>query len=246
MKKLLSIVALISVLYSATVFAAPATSYGTAAKEPGYITVNANESTEIEPNLAKISFTVQTEGKDINKVSTDIDELANKLSAMLKEKMAETDTIKTSTYNVSPQYVYKDKKRVLVGYIGTTKMSISTSDINNLSSLISLAMSNGATAVGELEFISTGYNDTCNNLIQKATAEALTQAKETAEAAKTTLNGIKYINASCGVQSAYPRYAMMKTAGSNADEAASVNSKPNLEPGTIKLNADVSASFYVK
>jgi len=215
-------------------------------KEDGYISVNANASDEIEPNQAQIVFSIEANNKDITKVTQDLNETSQKLTEVLKSKMSEGDTIKTSTYSVNPDYTYnKDKKRQLNGYIATTKMTVTTKNIPNLSSLIATALNNGATGVDGLDFNSTDINDACNKLIIKASKTALSNAKTVAEAMDSALNGIKNISTSCGTQPIMRAYGVQQAAAAN-EAADAAPAQPTIEPGTIKINASVYANFYVK
>ena len=218
-------------------------------QEDGYISVNANLTEEIEPNQAVVTFSVETENKDIQKVTDSLNDLSAKLTEALKAKIGEEDVIKTTTYSVNPIYQQKDKKRVFLGYRANTKMIVTTKNIDKLSSIISTALNNGAMEVNGLNFTSTNNNEICNELLAKAAKQAKENADVVAKSIETSVVGIKNLSTSCGVQSSSSRaYALNAKAafGSAEDAAVESMSTPTIEPGTIKINANVYGNFYVK
>ncbi len=240
MKKMFALAALAAFLCTSTqVISAPVNGD----REDGFISVNASATDEIDPNEAKISFAIEANGKEINKVTEEINQVSSKLTEVLKSKLGEGDTIKTATYTVSPVYYEKEKKRQLTGYRAATKMTVTTKNITNIASLISVALNNGATEVSGLDFSSTDMDDVCNELVAKASRSAQISANSVAKSLGTVVNGIKSINTSCGTQATPRVYGMMKN---SMDSAAGVAESPAIEPGTLKINANVYANFYVK
>lgn len=223
-------------------------------KESGFISVSANTSEEMEPNQAVVTFAVEEQGKTMPEANEKINALSTKLSEVVKIKMLETDTIKTTNHQVKPIYRYnqRDKKQILIGYKATNTMVVTTKNLEQLPAMISLALTNGATEVRGLNFSLTDYNAKCNELIGEATKRTYDNASFIAKSVGSSLNGVKNINAYCGTQSQSRAFGvMLKTANaveSTADEDAPAAPKtvPAIEPGTIKVNANVDASFYVK
>ena len=146
-------------------------------------------------------------------------------------------------------YVYKDKKRTFTGYKANLKLIVTTKNIDKLSGIIGIALTNGATEVNGLNFQSTDNDAICNELLIKAAKEAKKNAEAVANSVGTELAGIKNLSTSCGIQSTTARtYAMNKAMAASADGAKieEASSTPTIEPGTIKINANVYGNFYVK
>ena len=248
MKKIVALM----LLFGFAAFSAYAATAPAEQQEKGFISVSAETSDEVESDQAIITFAVEATGKDMQKATEEINELSTKLSEIVKIKLLEGDSVKTTSHTVVPIYYQKDKKRVLSGYKATNKMVVTTKNLEQLPSMISLAMTNGATEVSGLSFSLTDYNKKCNELIGVASKRAHDDAVVIAKSVGSNLNGIKMINAHCGTQTQrHVAGVMMKATanGESADaavETKSKNSVPAIEPGTIKINAYVDASFYVK
>ena len=106
MKKVLVSLAVLSVLTGLGV---------QAAVERGYISVNTSANTEIAPDVAEISFAVQTtDNKSMQKATQMNKEISDKVFAELKSMIntQNGDYIKTSDFNASPIYNYVNSKRV--------------------------------------------------------------------------------------------------------------------------------------
>ena len=216
-------------------------------KEVGYISVNAHATKEVEPKQAVVSFAVETENKDLQKATDSLNELSAKLTEAIKTKISENDSIKTTAYSVSPQYSYSNKKRTFLGYKATLKMIVTTQNVDKLSAVIGTALANGATNVNGLNFQSTNNDAICNALLAEAALNARKNAESVANSLSAQLDGVKYISTSCGIQSTVARtFAMNKAYAASDGAVEEASSTPTIEPGTIKIDANVNGSFYIK
>ena len=80
------------------------------------ISMSAEGKVTAKPDLATLSFSVVTQGKDSTKVQTDNDAKMTTVISFLKENGVAEDDIETSGYNLYPQYDYS-KPEVYPGTI---------------------------------------------------------------------------------------------------------------------------------
>ena len=216
-------------------------------KEAGNVSVSASVVDEVEPTQAVITFSILTNNKNLQKATDELNELSSKLSNALKNKVQSDDSIKTLTYSIAPRYTYTNKKKIFDTYEATTKLILTTKHIDTLPAIVSVALANGANQVDDLSFGLTNYDEKCNELIAKATKQSYKNALSAVSALGARLDGVKNLNTYCSTQNNSRVYAtnMAKMSVDSASGAESM-SVPTIESGTIKINANVNASFYVK
>lgn len=238
MKKALSVFVL-----SALMFVTLSATAETVEKDKGYVSVNQSMTKEIAPNQAEISIGIETSDKSLQKASEDNKKIANDVYSNLKTLLGKDDYIKTSNYNVRPQYIYtKENKKILDKYVVSNSVTVKTKNISIVSKLIDTAISQGATNVDNLKFTAVDYDCACNEALTELTKKAYTQADTVAKSINSQIIGIKSINATCNAENnSRPFYGMMMAKGANESASATP-----VESGKIIININVDASFYVK
>lgn len=223
-------------------------------KDFGTITVNTFANTSIAPDTAEVSIAVITEDNKLMQEATRKNrETSDKVISMLKSMINSTngDYIKTADFNANPIYKYtKDNKRVLEKYQVSNSVIVHTKSIDKVGAMIDKALSLGATNVNSLNFSLSSYDSQCNSLIEQASRKASERVNAAAKSIPAKITGIKSMNVSCSdSNSVRPQYRVMKSnmlmsAGAVADSAEQTS--VTIEEGVIKLNANVSATYYVK
>lgn len=218
-------------------------------RDTGYISLSASKSVDVEPNTARITFAVENNADSAQKASSSNSEVSSRIINALKKLTDDkSDIIKTNNFSVRPVYNYtKDGKKNLKYYTAVNSVSVQTSNIKNISSLIDAAISNGATRTDGLSYTYENENSACNELYPQVMASLRKQASAIAQAAGTTVDGIKYINASCSTNTSFSnrRVYLAKSAVSDVAEAEDSSSTP-IESGKVKVTVHVNVDFYVK
>jgi len=219
--------------------------------DKGQISVNTTANTEISPDVAEISFAVQTfDSKSMQKATVENKEISDRVLGELKTLIntQNGDYIKTSDYSANPVYTYNEKKRVLDKYEVSNRVIVHTKSIDKVGKMIDKAIAAGATNVANLSFSVSNYDAQCNDLITIAAKKARTRADVIARAMNSSIIGISSVSTSCSANNySQPRFYMAKNMV--ADAAAGVameESSTSISNGVIKVNANVNASFFVK
>ena len=210
----------------------------------GYISVSTSANTEVAPDVAEISFAVQTsDTKSMQKAS---DRVLSVLSSMLNSSNG--DYIKTSDFSASPIYTYSGSKRNLDKYEVSNRVIVHTKSLDKIGAMIDKAIEAGATNVDNLNFSLSTYDSQCNDLLGIATKKAQSRAGLLAKNLGTTLDGVRTFDVSCNANNySSPRMYMAKNMlASVADEAASGGTQTSISGGVVKIYANVNASFFVK
>ena len=247
MKKVL-VLALVLGLFGSTVVTAQAIAQGV---EKGFISVSTDANTEIAPDVAEISFAVQTSDSKSMQKATQLnkeasDKVLSTLASMLNPKNG--DFIKTSDYSAQPIYSYSGSKRNFDKYEVSNRVIVHTKSLDKVGEMIDKAIEAGATNVDNLNFSISTYDNQCNELLGIATKKAQTRAGFLAKNLGTTLDGVRSFNVSCSANNyGNTKFYMAKNMLMNsavADSAAGTSTA--ISGGVIKINANVNASFFVK
>lgn len=222
----------------------------TQAKEQGYISVSSDVTREVQPNFAQFNVTV--EKFDINKIKAikDNNEAMNKIIAELKKKIGENNqnALNTTSFSVSPQYIYKDGKQIFDKYAARATLTVNVDNLSQISELIEIAVRNGATTVNGLNFSLKSSTSYCDEILKQANNENIQKANAIASTLNKKVSSIKYINASCSQQTYYATASANKMLMSARAEGVSFDAATSVpvEKDMIKIYAKVSAEFWVK
>lgn len=222
-----------------------------AAVEKGYISVNTSANTEISPDVAEISFAVQTnDTKSMQNATKSNKEISDKVFASLKS-LINTDNgdyIKTSDFNASPVYSYVSSKKVFDKYQVSNRVIVHTKSIENIGKMIDNAITAGATNVDNLSFSVSSYDKQCNDLITIAANKAQTRAGIIAKATNSNLDGIRTFDTSCSTNNHQnQRFYMAKNMMADSVESASAMAGGiAISDGVVKITANVNATYFVK
>ena len=250
MKKALVLITVLSLLTGSMMTVQAVTN---AERERGTISISTSSEAEIVPDVAEVSFSIKTtDNKSMQKATLMNKDISEKVYNILKEMIntSNGDYIKTSNFNASPIYIYKDKKRILDKYEVSNRVTVHTKSIDKIGSMIDKSIEVGATNVDSLNFSVSNYESQCNTLIESASKKASARAAIAAKSAGTALDGIQNMNISCTENKNYnsPRLLMAKSMslGATNDSAEEANPTTSISAGIIKIYSNVNASFYVK
>lgn len=251
MKKTLLAVAVLSIL-TGSMMASQAVTQNIE-KQAGTISISTSSEAEVAPDIAELSFSIKTsDNKSMQKATLMNKDISEKVYNLLKEMINSSngDYIKTSNFNASPVYIYKDKKKVLDKYEVSNRIIVHTKSIEKLGAMIDKSIEAGATNVDSLNFSISNYEAQCNSLIESAAKKANARAVIAAKSAGTTLDGIQNMNISCSENKNYnaPRLYMAKSMslGAADNAAEEVQTSTSISAGIIKIYSNVNATFYVK
>lgn len=213
----------------------------------GYISVSSSSQKEVEPNIAQMTFTVETTDKTVESASIQNKVIVAQVMSALKSNIDPNagEEIKTSNFSIRPNYTYsKDNKRNIDSYTVVNSVRIKTKKISNIGKLIDIAISKGANKLDTLNFSLDNEKNICNDLYPQVVKDAQSQASIIARALNLNVVGLKSLNASCNVEYANNMSYGALFAKSVNDSGGSIDTP--IEAGKIKVNATVNADFNVQ
>ena len=249
MKKTLLVITALSLFAGCATLSSQAVN--AVSSERGYISVSTSANTEVAPDVAEISFAVQTSDTKSMQKATQLnketsDKVYSTLSSMLDAKNG--DYIKTADFSASPVYTYSGSKKNLDKYEVSNRVIVHTKSIDKVGQIIDKAIEAGATNVDNLTFSVSNYDSQCNELLGIAAKKAQTRASFLAKNLSASLDGVRTFDVSCNANNyGTPRLYMAKNMlASVADSEAAGGSPTTISKGVVKINANVNASFFVK
>ena len=215
-------------------------------------TITITESSQIyaKPDLALGTFSVVTEAKTVTQALTDNTNKMNALISFIKNQGVEERDIKTTSFNISPRYEWRESltcyppcpgnTRVLVGYEISQSLEVKIRDMLKIGETIQGATEAGANQVSNLQFVI----DKQEEFKKQAREEAIKKAKVKAQELASQL-GIKLIrisNFSEGVSTPF-FYDMREAVGMGGAIPAPA---PEIATGENKIEVTVSLTYQVK
>ena len=206
------------------------------------INVNGNGEVFITPDVANISFSVETTAKTASDAVKQNAESTNKVISALKSEIGENDKLSTSNYNLSPVYEYNNqtKKSEFKGYKVTNTVTVKTYNLDNLGTLIDSAAQAGSNNIQGLSFDTTKRNDYRREAMVKAVEDAKATADTVANAAGVKITNIYQISPSYSYP--VPVYRDFARGKASFAEAAATP----IEAGEISVKATVNMVFGIE
>lgn len=214
------------------------------------INVSGSSVKKVEPDVAKITFTVRTEASTPEESQSKNTEDMNAVLAKLKELGVADNKIKTYNYNMYPRYDYiydseanRDGERVLVGYTVTNTLEVSGLAVGSVGNILTECVQVGINDIDGIEYTYSKYDETYNEVLNDAVKVARIKADSIASSNEVTVGSIKKITE--GRQDTSYRYtnsvADMGVAKSMMAEAESFD----IMSGEIEIKANVDVTFEI-
>jgi uncharacterized protein YggE len=199
----------------------------------------------VSPDLAEISFSVVTQGKNPETLSaTNTDKMNAVLEFIKSQGIADADA-KTTDYNLSPNYQWDkySQRNFIVGYTLTQTVRVKVRDLSKVASVLAGLTPLGVNQVGNINFT---FADPEKYLgMARADAFLKVQAKALAmvQSAGVSLGRVITIAENGYAPPPRPFYF---GAAKAMDSMASMPPAPNIQPGTQDITDTVTITYEVR
>jgi uncharacterized protein len=150
------------------------------------------------------------------------------------------DAIRTSSYDLQPEFDYANNRQALRGYVARNAVEVRVDDFPKLGEVLDVAVGAGATNVGGVRFDLKDRTETEQQALTRAVADARGQADTAARAAGMKVERVLRIEVHReAVMPPPPRPMMMRTG--IAAEAA-----PPIAPGELEVRVAVTLTAAVR
>jgi uncharacterized protein YggE len=149
------------------------------------------------------------------------------------------DAIRTSGYELRPEFDFANNRQTLRGYVAHNSVEIRVDDLPKLGEILDVAVGAGATSVSDVRFDLKDRASAEQNALQQAIADAKRQAETAAGAAGMKVERIVRIDVRR--DSSMPPRPMMAFRASGAQAA-----EPPMSPGELEVRASVTLTAAIR
>jgi len=202
------------------------------------LVVRASAVEEAPPDAVTVTLAVETMATSARESASLNAEAAERVMKAVRSVLGANDRAETSSYSVFPVYDYdKGRREVLRGFRTVNQVRVTSMRPDSAGEILDSAMAAGANRVVEVRFELKDMEGACASLIRAAAGKATSQARAASSAFDTKLAGVKSLSPSCAPEGEGPVRlygAEMKTAPTP------------IEPGRVRLRADVEAVYFLE
>ena len=214
-------------------------------QNPPTLSVSGTGTVSVEPDMARISFGVLSEGKTARQaLDANNSAMASILDAMKDAGIAERD-VKTSQFNIQPRYRYpkpgtksETEPPRIVGYTVSNNVAVRVRDLANTGVILDEVVTLGVNTGGNIEFMNDDTRSIMRIARQKAVEDAIDKAKTLATSAGVKLGRILTISEG----SVNPRpqvFARARAESFAADAAVPVAAGENTYRVNVQVNWEI-------
>lgn len=198
------------------------------------ITTSGSGSVAAVPDQAELSFTIEQQGNKLTSLKTQVDQISQRLNQQLLNKGIAERHIRSLQLSVYPRYETKDGERQQVGFVVRRNVEVTLTDLEHYDSIVDLALAQGVTRIGQLQFTVSNQAELYQQALQLAYKNAQQKAQFLADSAELTLGSALSISEQ---SSSRPVVMQMAEASARSGSASM--------PGEQQVDARVSVSFAI-
>lgn len=206
------------------------------------LVVSGEGKVSVVPDIAKVNFGIQESGPRLSAVQNSVNIKSKTLTDQFKKLGIGDKDIKTTSYNVFPQYDYNAGTPRITGYQVSVNYEVTIRNFDIVNDILVAGTQNGANIVGGINFEIN--DDTKKQKLQEAREKAVSEAKEKAEglakAAGISLG--KIINVSENQAIPLPRPLAVPISGGGETKVT----EPSVQPGETEISVSVSLSYEIR
>lgn len=213
--------------------------------EQGQISVSASASRTISPTYAVLTLGISSSAADVGQAKVANDRVMSEVINRLVSLGVTKNNIKTSYFNVNPQYDYSTNNSgadKVKGYTITNRVTVRINNLNDVSKIIDATVKAGATSVDGLQFNADVTPDLTDQLISEAVKNGRHQADVVAAAAGERIGQLKSANVSSS--NTYANDAVSPRL--YKVNAVALSSSTPIEKGDITVTQNVDLVFTIQ
>lgn len=205
------------------------------------ITLSAEGKTTVTPDTARFSVGVVTRGDDPQRIQDENTKAINKIIDFLKSEGVKDGDIKTTQYDLYPQYDYFEGRQIPNGYILNQTIQVTVREIDKAGALLSGSIERGSNQVSSVQFYVDDPDKFKGEAREEAFAKARDKAKELADQAGVRLGKVVSFSESSygGIQPPI-YYARSEAVGLGGGGV------PDVEPGSQELTVSVTVTYEIR
>ena len=222
--------------------AAPASAQPHSPAPPDHPTVTTSGEGIVKraPDRAWLSVTAESRAKSPREAQKLNAAAMSVVLQKLKDAGLPADAIQTRAYDLQPEYDYANGRQSLRGYVARNTLEVRADDLSRVGELLDIAVSAGATSVGNVRFDLKDRAAVEREAIRLAVDDARRRADAAAAGAGMKVDRIHRIEEQ-PVSVTPPRPVMFE-----AMRQADASARPPIEAGELEVRAMVTLTAIVR
>jgi len=217
---------------------------GAADAPPPSITVQGSGEARAEPDLAILTFGVETAAAEAGKAISDNAARSTAVAAALENMLDDRATVSTAQYRLDPAYDHRRDREpgeppTITGYVARNEVRVETKQLDAIGKLIDAATDAGANRVSGLSFALSAEDEPRRQALASATRNARDRATVIAQSLGVKLGAVLQATTSAHAPSPLRSFQ----AGAMAMEARQATP---IDPGDIRIHETVHVTFAVE
>ena len=208
--------------------------------EEQVISVSSREEVQVTPDMAEIVFGITSQNADAAVCQQENQEKVNQLVEKLKELGLGETSIQTSGYDLSPRYDWQNNGQI-TGYEAVTQVTASDVSLDLVGNVLTQSVEAGANQIQSVSYLSSTYDESYQEALKLAVAQAQEKAQALADASGCTLGQAVHITEYSNNQTA--RYVAGNVMAEESDAAAA---PAVVMPGEIEVEASISVDYAIQ
>lgn len=194
------------------------------------------------PDRAFVSITAESRAANPRDAQRRNVELMRPVQEKLRGAGIPADAIRTLAYDLQPEWDYVNNRRVSRGYVARNTIEVRVDGIEKLGDILDLAVTAGATSVGEVRFDLKDRSKLEREALRLAVADARARADAAAAGAGQAITRIVRIEEHGVIAPPQPPMPMMRMTAKGEESQADVP----IAAGRMELRAQVTLTCEIK
>jgi uncharacterized protein YggE len=239
---------LFAIVFAAATLSGPlarpllAAGQGAALPEAPVVVTTGEGIVKLAPDRAWVTVAAESRARSARDAQKANTEAMSAVLAKLKGLGFPADSIRTSGYDVQPEFDYVNGRQTLRGYVARNSVEVRVDDITIAGDVLEVAAGAGATSIGGLRFDLKDRAAAEREALRKAVADARGRADAAASGAGLRVDRVIRIEEQrAGPIEPRPMLMARQTMAGNAEMAA-----PPVAPGEIEVRSTVTLTSTIK
>jgi uncharacterized protein YggE len=236
--RVLAVFTILSTLTSARAAAQPPAT----PRESPVIVTTGEGVVKLAPDRVWVSIAAESRAKNPREAQRTNADAMSAVLGRLKGAGLPADAIRTSGYDLQPEFDYTNGRQTLRGYVARNAIEVRVDDIARVGDILDVAVGSGATSVSGVRFDLKDRTGAEREALKRAVADARARGDAAASGAGVTIDRVMRIEEQRAALPD-PRPMLMMRRESMAADASSA---PPITPGELEVRAGVTMTLSIR
>ena len=208
--------------------------------DPAVIVTTGEGVVKKAPDRVWVSIAAESRARTAREAQRANAEAMTAVTGKLKASGLGENAVRTTAYDLQPEYDYANGKQTLRGYVARNVIEVRVDDVARVGEILELAVGSGATSVSGLRFDLRDRGGAEREALRLAVVEARQRAESIAAGANVRIERVLRIEEQRGISE--PRPLMMARQEMSAQAKADVP----VTPGEIEIRGNVTLTVVIR